>query len=142
MENSASSSGQPIRWRPAQVGEAVSGTVVRVEQFRSSYADSDGQAPLHPVLIVETADGEREVMCSPRVLKEAIIELRPAPGDVVTIEFRGERSSRAGRRFKDFRVTVNGRQVSGRGQREPINWDELAPPAADEAETDDPPDPA
>jgi hypothetical protein len=121
-------SDHPIRWRPQQAGETVSGTVLRVEQFRSSFEDSDGQGPI-PVVVVETAEGEVEVICSPRLLRDALIQLRPEPGDTVTVEFHGERMSRAGRRFKDFQVRVNGRQAGGGGQREPIDWDEVTAPA-------------
>ena len=70
-------------WRPTP-GETVTGTVVAIRARETEYGK-------HPVLVLDTgAENYTAVHAFHGVLKNKLFEIKPTPGDVLTIGYQGK----------------------------------------------------
>lgn len=88
----------PTRWHP-EPGERVQGTLVKADE-RTSFGRS---APTMFVLVPPTADDVHDhryvvVRASGVVLRGAVEQLRPQPGDEVAFKYEGKRKTADGSR--------------------------------------------
>jgi hypothetical protein len=88
----------PTRWRP-EPGEKVIGELVRTAE-KTSF----GRAA--PTLYLLVDDRYVTVRASGVVLRGALDELRPNPGEPVAIKFEGMRTSAAGHQYALYRLAV------------------------------------
>lgn len=89
----------PTDWRPDEVGQVVVGVVSRIkEDSRDDYT--------FPVLELIDQEGLIiRVRCSAMMLRKQILELSIGAGDVISIEFTGEKVAvTSGRTYKTFTV--------------------------------------
>lgn len=97
----------PTRWHP-EPGERVQGTLVKSDE-RSSFGKS---APTLFVLVPPNAEDIHEhryvvVRASGVVLRGAVDQLRPAPGDEVAFKYEGKRKTADGtREYAHHRAAV------------------------------------
>lgn len=102
----------PTRWRP-EPGERVQGTLVKIDE-RSSFGKP---APTMFVLVPPNAEDIHEhryvvVRASGVVLRGAVDELKPTPGEEIALKYEGKRKTSDGtREYAHHRMAVrrNGR---------------------------------
>jgi hypothetical protein len=94
----------PTRWRP-EPGEKVVGELDRIVE-KTSF----GHAAPTIYLLVPAEDGAEvrylTVRASGVVLRGAVGELNPAPGERIAIKFEGMRESGEGRKYAMYRMAV------------------------------------
>jgi len=89
----------PTRWRPEE-GEKVVGELVRTAE-KTSFGRSA------PTLYLLVDDGRYvTVRASGVVLRGALEELKPKPGELLALKFEGFRESAAGHRYALHRMAV------------------------------------
>ena len=89
----------PVRWRP-EPGERVTGELVRLVE-KTSFGQSA------PTLYLLVDDGRYvTVRASGVLLRNAVAELKPKPGEEVAVKFEGMRASAAGRTYALNRMAV------------------------------------
>jgi hypothetical protein len=97
----------PARWHP-EPGERVQGTLVKIED-RTAFKVT---APHLWVLVPPAAYDEHEhryivIRASGVVLRGAVEELKPRPGDQIACRYEGVRKTADGaREYKHFRMAV------------------------------------
>jgi hypothetical protein len=97
-------------WVPSEVGEGISGTVVKVGETRSDFA-KDGEDPMVPTVTIETKDGTKyRVIGYGAVLKRELQDANPQVGDRLAVKYFGEKPIKKGRfqgkPYKHFGVAI------------------------------------
>lgn len=84
--------------------------------------DSDYGDP-YPVVTIEKADGSEVVVHGYHsVLRNRLLELDPRPGDEIGIKVLGQRTSKAGTKYHDYKVVID------RAERPAVADDEVPAP--------------
>lgn len=87
-------------WIPDQEGDTIIGIVETV-------STRDGEHGTYPIVTIQTDDGEhRAVHGFGTVLTGHIEQDKPQPGDRYAIRYAGERGSKNGRTYKDWRTAI------------------------------------
>jgi hypothetical protein len=97
-------------WVPTERGEGISGTVVKISETRSDFAN-DGEDPMCPTVTIQTKDGTKfRVIGYGAVLKREIQDADPHVGDLMAVKYFGEKPIKkgrfAGKPYKHFGVVV------------------------------------
>jgi hypothetical protein len=97
-------------WVPSEVGEGISGVVVKVGETRSDFA-KDGEDPMVPTVTIETKDGTKyRVIGYGAVLKRELQDANPQVGDRLAVKYFGEKPIKKGRfqgkPYKHFGVAI------------------------------------
>jgi hypothetical protein len=97
-------------WVPSEVGEGVSGVVVKVGETRSDFA-KDGEDPMVPTVTIQTKDGTKwRIIGYGSVLKRELIDADPQVGDRLAVRYFGEKPIKKGRfqgkPYKHFGVAI------------------------------------
>jgi len=90
----------PERWRPENEGDTVTG---KIKQIRIATMP-DGQQ--YPSIMVDTAEGEREILASQAMLLRLFANQQPKVGDTITIVHTSVEKLSGGRTLKHFDLTV------------------------------------
>lgn len=111
--------GQGDRFKFVTPGDTIEGEVLQL-----SSTDFGGTADLTPVLVIRTAQGDREVTASQAVLCSRLAEQAPEIGDKIRIRYDGDaETSRPGRSpAKLFTVTVKRAEGPPRAPEVPEAW--------------------
>src|SRR5690606_33535315 len=100
----------PVRWRPEE-GEQIQGTLIKIEE-RSAFGRS---APTMFILIPPEDVDEHEhryvtVRASGIVLKGAVHEREPGPGEEIAVKYEGQKTTTDGsREYAMHRLAVKRR---------------------------------
>ncbi len=87
-------------WIPENEGDTIIGIVETV-------STRDGEHGTYPIVTIQTDDGEhRAVHGFGTVLAGHIEQDKPQPGDRYAIRYAGERGSKNGRTYKDWRTAI------------------------------------
>jgi len=97
-------------WVPTEKGEGISGTVVKVGETRSDFAN-DGENPMVPTVTILTKDGTKyRVIGYGAVLKREMLDADPKVGDRMAVKYFGEKPIKkgrfAGKPYKHFGVAI------------------------------------
>jgi hypothetical protein len=97
-------------WVPSEVGEGVSGVVVKVGETRSDFA-KDGEDPMVPTVTIQTKDGTKwRIIGYGSVLKRELQDADPKVGDRLAVRYFGEKPIKKGRfqgkPYKHFGVAI------------------------------------
>lgn len=105
-------------WVPAEKGDSIAGTVVKVGTTNSDFA-KPGEDPRVPTVTIQNADGKFRVIGYGSVLRREMLDHNPRIGDKFAVKFFGERPLRkgkfAGKPYRHFGVAVR-RQPASEGQ--------------------------
>lgn len=110
---------QPEGWRPSD-GATISGPILEVKSGQSDYHKSK-----HPILIIEDRNQDGKLVAVHafhRVLWRRIVQLKPKPGEVITITYHGQQDSKDGKRKSNlYSANIEGRDAE-------VDWDSMQPP--------------
>ena len=97
-------------WVPSEVGEGISGLVVKVGETRSDFAN-DGENPMVPTVTIQVKDGAKyRVIGYGAVLKRELQDADPQVGDRLAVKYFGEKPIKkgrfAGKPYKHFGLAI------------------------------------
>ena len=97
-------------WLPSEVGEGISGLVVKVGETRSDFAN-DGENPMVPTVTIQVKDGTKyRVIGYGAVLKRELQDADPQVGDRLAVKYFGEKPIKkgrfAGKPYKHFGLAI------------------------------------
>jgi hypothetical protein len=97
-------------WVPSEVGEGISGLVVKVGETRSDFAN-DGENPMVPTVTIQVKDGTKyRVIGYGAVLKRELQDADPQVGDRLAVKYFGEKPIKkgrfAGKPYKHFGLAI------------------------------------
>jgi hypothetical protein len=110
LRDRASSDEYPQSWVPSDSEPMLAGEFLRLDHGRTSYGPQD-------IVVMRAEDGrERSVWLLHEVLRSQFARVRPRPGDLLCIRWKGKRTSEGGgNTYDDYRVEID------RGESEP-DW--------------------
>ena len=100
-----------IRWEPKNPGDRI---VVVVNDFK--YLQTKAGDRVLPIVLGTMKTGQPvEISAGRAAIKSRLVEAKVQPGDMVAIEFEGEKQTEAGRSFFSYKAVVskNGPRVLG-----------------------------
>ncbi|CAN5743296.1 hypothetical protein BH18ACT15_BH18ACT15_11870 [soil metagenome] len=100
----------PESWIPEHDGDTIVGTFVRLDSGTTRYGQS-------PIVILDTAQGERSVWLIHVVLRNEFKRQQPKAGEPVAVRYLGKKQGAEGQSYAAYRVKV---------QRDHDDWDALA----------------
>ncbi len=95
------SSEYPPTWMPSEVGDTLSGTLVRYSEGPSSFGE--GSIPI--AVIVDEAGEEKSLWCG-AVLGSKMARTRRKPGERIIVKYLGTRESASRRSYIDWSVEL------------------------------------
>ena len=88
----------PEKFTFDKVGTSIAGTITNIRKFT-------WEGKTSPDLWIQTADGERSVICGQANLLTQLLEIKPMVGDKIAVVYTGERKAKLGN-AKVFDVQV------------------------------------